>query len=223
MPGTVLIGHTCGFKRCVKTSIEIHRNRSPLLIFLHILGFCNHITLYSLRINNLYSCIAYGTTFALPVTDIQQDMAVFTCREGVSLVSDTGCGREFCPDAIILQNHTIIAGIGNFVRLLEGTSPTFFRILKQARLCLGLAGNGHQCDTTHLELVQTGETVYAGMSIFVSDSLPTILVSVCSVGTGSEFCQSKWFGSGSIDKPSAMHRSQIRIHIIQNIFLLPVA
>ena len=223
MPHTVLIGYTCSFKRCVKTSIEIHRNRSPLLIFLHILGFCNHITLYSLGINNLYSCIAYGTTFALPVTDIQQDMAVFTCWEGVPLVSDTGRGGKFCPNAIILQNHTIIAGIGNFVRLLEGTSPTLFGILQQAWSCFCLPSNGHQCDTTHLEFVQAGESVYAVVTVLVSNCLPAVLISVCSVGTGSEFCQSKRFGGWSIHKPTAVHRSQIRIHIIQNIFLLPVA
>ena len=150
-------------------------------------------------------------------------MAVFTCREGVSLVSDTGCGREFCPDAIILQNHTIIAGICYFVRFLERTSPTLFGILQQAWSGFCLPGNGHQCNTTHLEFVQAGETVYAGVSIFISDSLPTVLISVCSVGTRPELCQSKRFRSWSIDKPSAVHRSQIRIHIIQNIFLLPVA
>ena len=150
-------------------------------------------------------------------------MAVFTCREGVSLVSDTGCGREFCPDAIILQNHTIIAGIGNFVRLLEGTPPTLLGILQQAWSGLCLPGNGHQCNTTYLEFVQAGESVYAVVTVLVSDCLPTILISVCSVGTRSELCQSKRFRSWSIDKPTAVHRSQIRIHIIQNIFLLPVA
>ena len=203
--------------------VEIHGHTGSFLVFLHIFRFSDNITLYRLGVNNLNPGIAHSTTLSLTVSNVKQYMAVFTGRECVTLITHTSGGCQFCLHAIILQNHAIIAGTGHFVRFLERTSPTFIGIFKQARLCLGFTGNGHQGDTTHLKLVETRKTVYAGVSIFVSDSFPTVLVSVGSVGTGSKFCQSKWFRGWRIDKPTAVHRTQIRIHIIQNIFLLPVA
>ena len=205
----------------VDDRMEIKRNLSARLIFLHVFGQGSHPTFYDRSIIFDFNLgILYSATLALSIADVEQYSALFTFRESVTLECHTCGGSNLCCDIVVFQQYRIITCCCHLIIVGECRAIAF------ALTCHGgiawysekLSHGRHQRDATNLKFMQTRESLNTLVTIIIPSSLPARLVTIMTIGRRSGLCHTKRQGTWCHVEIATMSRSYARLYISSKVF-----
>ena len=75
---------------------------------------------------------------------IQDQMTVFSCREGIFMYTYTLCCGQLRLNAIIIQHHFIVAGSCFFRGMAETGAVSFVRVIRPAGIQFQFTYGRHQ-------------------------------------------------------------------------------
>ena len=206
---------TVTFRLFIQLGEEIERNFCSGLIFLYVFRHSDYPAFHCTIFVQGDGSIFHSTALSLPVTDIEQDMALVGCREGVTLESHAGRSGQFCTDIVILQVNGIIAGRCNLFRMIKtGTIAASGRIIHGTGDSLQLAYRRHQDDAAHLKFMQAGETFDRSIPVIIAGSFPTGVIPQMPIGRRGRLCHPERISSRREMEPTAMCCPDTWLHIL---------
>ena len=200
-----------------KLPVEEHLHGGAGLVLLHILRLRDDVPLDDVAVQ-FGESVADGAALPLPSAHVHQDVAVTGLREGETLEAHAGRGRQLRPDAVVLQEDGIVTGTGRLIGLVEAGAPAGGGLFQTAGDGQRLAEDGHQGQSTHLELVEARESVDGGMGVLVTDGLPALVVPVGAVRGRTKLRHAEGNGGGGVHEPAAVDRADVGVHIRGIIF-----
>ena len=213
--------HVRRFGRCINDRIEVHRKRCPGLIFLYIFRLGDHISFHRILSVIFYIGILDIAAFSLTVTYIEYNPCRIRLRESIPLKSGPCSSSQLRPDPVILEKNRIISRPGTFIRMIKPGAETAVRVFKSTRHSLQSSCHRHQGNAPDLEFVQAREPVDRCVGTIVTYSLPALGIAVRTVCGCSELCKPERFRRRFVEEPAAVHRTYVRIGIMDKICRIP--
>ena len=199
-------------------TVEIHAHGSARLVLLHVGRFRDDRAAQNVSFQ-LRVSVADGAALAHAGTYIHQDVALAGTGESEALETHALRRRELGLHAVVLEHHRIVTRAGILIGLVKRRSPALGRVLQHAGNRDGLPGYRHEGQTAHLELVETGKSVNGGVRVLIAYGLPSLVVAIGSVGGCAQLGHAKRRSGRRVHKPAAVHRTDVRVYIIQQILL----
>ena len=195
-----------------KLPVEEHLHGGAGLVLLDILRFRDDIPLDDVAVQ-FGESVADGAALPFPGAHVHQDVVVTGLSEREALEAHARRGRQLRPDAVVLQEDGIVARTGRLVGLVEAGAPAGGGLLQAAGNGQRLAGDRHEGQSAHLELMEARESVDGGMGILVADGLPALVVPVGAVRGRAQLGHPERNGGGGVHEPAAVDRADVGVHI----------
>ena len=200
-----------------KLPVEEHLHGGAGLVLLDILRFRDDIPLDDVAVQ-FGESVADGAALPFPGAHVHQDVVVTGLSEREALEAHARRGRQLRPDAVVLQEDGIVARTGRLVGLVEAGAPAGGGLLQAAGNGQRLAGDRHEGQSAHLELMEARESVDGGMGILVADGLPALVVPVGAVRGRAQLGHAERNGGRGVHEPAAVDRADVGVHIRGIIF-----
>ena len=148
----------------VRDGAEIHRHHGALLVGVHVDGFRNHPALDASVVGVCHRCVAYRAAFTHARTDVEEQVRLLRRREGIAVEPDPFGRRQLGLDAVILQQHRVIARARHLVFLVEARTVARVGVVERPGYRLQGACRRGDHYASNLELMEVGEAFDRGVA-----------------------------------------------------------
>ena len=148
----------------VEYGAEIHCHRGAFLVNVDIGGLGHHPALDTSVVGVGHRRVAHRAAFAHARPDVEDQVRLLRRREGIAVESDPFGGCQLGLDAVILQQHGVVAGARHLVLLVEARTVARVGVVERPGYGLKFADRRSHHHAADLELVEVGEALDRGVA-----------------------------------------------------------